>query len=59
MIMLKKETPLLVFMERIQLPHREVLVLESRVFHHKVLYEIYRNSKFNILVKFNFVLLTS
>ena len=46
-------------MERIQLPHREVLVLESRVFHHKVLYKIYRNSKFNILVKFNFVLLTS
>ena len=37
-------------MEGVQLPHDQVLLLEDRTFHHKVLSKPYRNSKFNILV---------
>ena len=52
---IKKASPFFVFMEKIQLPHDKVLLLEDRTFHHKVLSKLYRNSKFNILVNFNFV----
>ena len=33
----KKATPFFVFMERVQLTHYQVLVLEDRIFHRKVL----------------------
>ena len=44
----KKTTPFFVFMEGVQLPSDQVLVLEDRTFHYKVLSRLYRNSKFNI-----------
>ena len=52
---IKKASPFFVFMEEIQLPHDKVLLLEHRTFHHKVLSKLYCDSKFNILVNFNFV----
>ena len=52
----KKATSLFVFMEGIQLSHDQVLVLERKIFHCKVLNRLYRNSKFNILANFNLVL---
>ena len=52
---IKKASPFFVFMEEIQLPHDQVLLLEDRTFHCKVLSKLYCNSKFNILVNFNFV----
>ena len=44
-------------MEGVHLPHGQVP--EDRTFHRKVLSKVYRNSKFDILVNFNFVLSTS
>ena len=55
----KKATSFFVFMEGLQLPHDQVLVLEDRTFHCKVLSRLYRNSKFNILADFKLVLTTS
>ena len=56
----KKATPFFVFMEKVQLPHDQVLVLKDRNVHCKVLSRLYRNSKFNILaiiyLNFNLVL---
>ena len=40
-------------MEGVLLPHYQVLVLEDRTFHCKVLRRLYRNSKFNSLANFN------
>ena len=51
----KKATSSFVFMEGVQLPHEQVLVLEDRTFHRKALSKLYRNSKFNILANFNVV----
>ena len=56
---LKKTIPFFVFMEGVQLPQNQVLVLEDTTIHGKVLSKFYRNSKFNILVNFIFLLLTS
>ena len=56
---LKKAIPFFVFMEGVQLPQNQVLVLEDKTIHGKVLSKLYRNSKFNILVNFIFLLLTS
>ena len=55
----KKATSFFVFMKGVQLPHDQVLVLEGRTFHCKVVSRIYRNSTFNILVNSNLVLSTS
>ena len=55
----KKTTPFLCFYGRAQLPHDQVLGLENRTFHHKILSKLYCNSKFNISVNFKFVLSTS
>ena len=55
----KKATSFFVFMEGIQLPRDQVLVLEDRIFYCKVLNRLYRNSKLNILANFNLVLSTS
>ena len=55
----KKATPFFVVMEGVQLPRGQVLVLEGRSFHRKVISKFYRNMKFNILVNINFVLSTS
>ena len=46
-------------MERIQLPHDQVLILEDITFHSKILSTLYRNKKFNILANFNPALSTS
>ena len=46
-------------MEVVQLPYDQVLVLEDRTFHCKVLSGLYRNGKFNILENFNLVLSAS
>ena len=54
----KKATSLFAFMEGVQLPHDQVLVLKDRTFHCKVLSRLYSNSKFNILLNFNLVLST-
>ena len=54
----KKATPFFVFMEEVQQSHSR-LVLEDRTSHRKVLSKLYCNSKFNILVNFNFALSTS
>ena len=48
----KKATPFFVFMEGVQLTHYQVLVLEDRTFHRKVLSRPYRSSKFNYLANF-------
>ena len=45
----EKATSFFDFMEGVQLPHYQVLVLEDRTFHSKVLSRRYPNSKFNIL----------
>ena len=45
----KKATSFFDFMKGVQLPHDQVLVLEDRTFHCKVLSRLYPNSKFNIL----------
>ena len=45
----KKVTSFFVFMEGVPLPNDQVLVLEDRTFHRKVLSRLYRNSKFNKL----------
>ena len=50
----KKETPFFVFMEVVYLLHNQVLVVEDSIFHRRVLSKLYRNSKFNVLVNFNF-----
>ena len=55
----KKAISFFVFMEEVQLPYDQVLVLEDRTSHYKVLSRLYRNSKFNILANFNLVLPTS
>ena len=39
-------------MERVHLPHGQVLLLEGRTFLLKVVGKFYRNSEFNILVNF-------
>ena len=39
-------------MKGVHRPHAQVVVLEDRSFHRKVLRKLYRNSKFNILAKF-------
>ena len=52
----KKATSFFIFMEGVQLPHGQVLVLEDRGFYRKVFRKLYRNGKFNILVNFNVVL---
>ena len=54
----KKATLFFVFMEGVQLPHGQALVLEDRTLHRKLLSKLCRNSKFNILVNFNFTLST-
>ena len=46
-------------MEGAQLSHDQILVLENRTFHGKVLSGLYRNIKFNILANFTLVLSTS
>ena len=46
-------------MEKVQLPHDQVSGLEDRTFHRKIPTKLYHNSKFNILVNFNFVLWAS
>ena len=56
---IKKATSFFVFMEGVQLPHDQVLILENRTFHCKVLSRLYRNSKFNVLANFNLALQTS
>ena len=53
---LKKATRFFIFMKWVQLPHGQIMVLEDKSFHHKVLSKLYRNSKFNVLVNFHFVL---
>ena len=55
----KKAKSFFVFMKKGQLHHDQVLVLEDRNFHSKVLSRLSRNSKFDILANFNFVLSTS
>ena len=56
---IKKAKSFFVFIKRGQLHHDQVLVLEERTFHSKVLSRLYRNSKFNILANFNLVSSTS
>ena len=51
----KKATSFFAFMEGVQLPHDQVLVLEDRNFYCKILSRLYRNRKFNILANFNLV----
>ena len=46
-------------MERVQLSHDQVLVLEDITFHSKILSTLYRNKKFKILANFKPVLSTS
>ena len=53
--LVKKATSFFAFMEGLQLPHDQVLVVEDRNFHCKILSRLYRNSKFNILANFNLV----
>ena len=55
----KKATPFFVFIEEVQLPHDQVLVLEDITFHRKVLIKLSRNSKLIILPKLNSVLSNS
>ena len=57
--LVKKATSFFVFMEEVQRPHNQVLVLVGRTFHCKVDSRLYRNSIFNILANFNLVLSTS
>ena len=57
MILLKSDA-ILCFMERVNLPQGQVLILENRTFNHKILSNFYRNSKFTFLVNFDFVLST-
>ena len=45
----KEASPFFVFMNEVQPPHDQVLVLEQRTFHRKILSKLYRNSKFNNL----------
>ena len=59
MILLKKQHHFLVFVEGVQLSHNQVLGLEDRTFHREILSKLYRNSKIDILVNFNFILSTS
>ena len=54
--LVKKATSFFVFMEEVQRPHDQVLVLEDRTFHWKVDSRFHRNSKFNILANFNLAL---
>ena len=56
--LVKKATSFFSFIEGVELPHDQVLVLEEKTFQYKVLSRFYPNSKFNILVNFNLVLLT-
>ena len=39
-----KNDSVFVFMEGIELPHSQILVLEDRTFHHKVVIKLYLNS---------------
>ena len=55
----QKVTPFFCFHEGFLLPQDQVLELEERTFHLKALSKLYRNSKSNILVNFNFALSTS
>ena len=57
--MSRKTKSFFVLMEGVQLHHDQVLVLEDRTFHCRVLSRLYRNSNFNILANFNLVLSTS
>ena len=57
--LVKRATSFFVFIEGVQLPHDQGLVLEDRTFHCKVLSRLYCNNKFNILANFNLVLSTS
>ena len=50
----KKSTPFFHFMEWVQLLQDQVLVLEDKVFHRKVINTLYRNSDFYLLVNINF-----
>ena len=55
----KKGASFFVFMEGVQLPHDQVLVLVDRAFHCKVLSRLYHSSMFDILANLNLVLPTS
>ena len=55
----KKALSFFALMEVVQPAHDQVLVLEDRSFHSKVLRRHYRNSKFNIIANFNLYLSTS
>ena len=54
-----KKATFFVFMVGFQLPINQVLVLEDRTLHCNFPSRLYRNSKFNVLANFNFVLPTS
>ena len=55
----EKAAPFSVLMKGVHLPHGQVLVLEDKSFYRKVLLKLYCNSKFKILVNFNYILSTS
>ena len=50
----KKRASFFVFMEGVQLPHDQVLVLVNRAFHCKVLTRLYHSSIFDILANLIF-----
>ena len=52
----KKATSFFAFMEGVQLPHDQAMVLEAELFTAKVFSRLYPNSKHNILANFNLVL---
>ena len=55
----KKIRSFFVFVEEFHLPHSQVSLRGDRIFHHIVPSRLYRNSKLNFLVNFEWILLTS